>query len=255
MRQIVDNWIFLTSRIDLDRSLIEPYWERLSMFLAINVGNCPDIIFTADSDQWKRKYEGLRSRAFYNEDISKMIFWAPSYLKHRKIVKNNLTEKLKKILNENNYKYIIPINDVIHEMIHHIQFVLGDWLYDDLLEGSAEISTFLITGHHLINENNMNEYAKEQISLWNIGRKLLKLKPWEFYIFIRDCIVDPNFYKEYFSDDPNFVKILANEYGGSIDKLLMTMRKKLGKTNLYKPMLKDLKSIHNHLVKNERSTK
>lgn len=250
---MIDNWIFLSSKTELDLELIKPFWERLSMFLAINVGGCPDIVFTADNDLWKKKYDGLRSRAFYNEDVSKMIFWSPSYLKHRKLIKNNLPHSLTDIANENNYKYIIPANDVIHEMIHHIQFVLGDWLYDDLLEGSAEISTFLITGQDIISETGFNEYVHEEIALWNIGRKLLKLKPWEFYIFIRDCIVDPNFYKEYFSDDPNFVKILANDYGGSVDRLLNTMTKKLGKINLHQLMTKDLKKIHNKLIKNEKN--
>jgi hypothetical protein len=253
LRQVIENWIFLSSKTELDSELIQPFWERLSMFLAVNVGECPEIVFTANNDLWKRKYEGTRSRAFYNEDIAKIIFWSPSYIRRRKLITNNLSEKLKIVAEENNYKYIIPVNDIYHEMIHHVQFVLGDWLYDDLLEGSAEITTFLMTGDDIISENGFNEYVHEEIALWNIGRKLLKLKPWEFYIFIRDCIVDPNFHKEYFSDDSNFVKILASEYGGSVDRLLNTMTKKMGKINLYKPMLKDLKFIYNRLVKNEKN--
>jgi len=242
MNEILDNWIFITHKKDINLQLIKPFWQRLSMFLTLNVGSSPKIKATDDRETWL-KWEGTSGRSFYNEDISTILFWLPSYQipGSGKTIKENLDDKLLNYAIENNYKYAIPVTDVYHEMIHHIQFVLGDWLYDDLLEASAEHAT------HLITSQDIGDYAEEKIALWYIGRKMLKLKPWEFYIFIRDCIVDSEFYRDYFFENTIFVKTLANEYGGSVEKLFMTMKQKLGKKKWKAMMNRDLKKIHTQL--------
>jgi hypothetical protein len=239
MKEILDNWIFITHKKDISSNLIKSFWERLSMFLALNSGECPKAIFTSNRDIWK-KYEGEGGRAFYDENTPTMIFWLPAYEINKKFVKDNLSEQALKQLGENlnNYIYAIPVGDIYHEMFHHVQYILGDWLYDDLLEASAEHACFLITGQDI------DDYEEERIALWYIGRKMLKLKPWEFYIFLRDCIVDSQFYKEYFFGDPVFVKILANEYAGSVERLFMNMKQRLGKKKWQKMMKRDMKKIH-----------
>jgi len=236
---ITDNWLFISSKKDISTKLIKSFWERLSMFLAINIGDCPRTVFTSSKNIWK-KFNGEHGRAFYNDSKNCLIFWLPKYSIDKGLLKER---KYESILNnlENIYSYAIPISDIYHEMIHHVQFLLGDWLYNDLLESSAEHSTFLITGQDI------GDYIEERVSLWYIGRKLLKLKPWQFYIFIRDCVVDPDFYKDYFYENGKFIKILADEYGGSVEKLFMTMKQKLGKKRWYKQMTRDLNKIHNQL--------
>lgn len=242
MKEIIDNWIFITHKKDINIRLIIPFWERLSMFLALNSGDCPKLVFTSKRDIWKQ-HEGDIGRSFYDEDTQSMIFWLPKYEINKKFVRDNLTDSITKQLGDriNEFAYAIPVGDIYHEMIHGVQYVLGDWLYDDLLEASAEHACFLITGQDI------DDYIEERIALWYIGRKMLKLKPWQFYIFIRDCIVDSHFYKEYFFDDHEFVKILANEYGGSVERLFMTMKQKLGKKKWYKMMLRDMKKIHTQI--------
>lgn len=241
MKEILDNWIFITHKKDINLKLVKPFWERLSMFLALNVGNCPKVKCTSDRDTWT-SWGGTQGRSFYNEDNSTVVFYLPFYqFNTGQTIKKNISTELMNYAVENNYKYVIPVTDIYHEFIHHVQFVLGDWLYDDLLEASAEHTTYLITGQ------DMGDYIEEKIALWYIGRKMLRLKSWQFYIFIRDCIVDSQFYKEYFFDDPMFVKILANEFGGSVEKLFMTMKQRLGKKKWRTMMNRDLKKIHTQI--------
>jgi len=236
--------MLLSSKTDLDEKAIQLVWERLSMFLAKDVGEGPYVKFISIRENWV-KYGGEGGRAFYHEDEEAIIFWAPSYLITRKLIKDNLSTKLKVSLqvHGSNYKYAIPISDIIHEMVHHVQFILGGWLYDDLLEASAEITSFLITESYVL-RNKYPEYLKEQIALWYIGRKLLKLSLPQFYVFIRNCVVDPSFYKQYFSENSSFIKVLANEYSGSVEKLFIRMKTKLGKVTLYPEMSKDLQKLH-----------
>jgi len=210
------------------------------MFLALNVGGCPKIKITADKKTWVNS-GGTPGRSFYNEDISTIVCWLPSYTLTSATTGKNLSDKLRTYAIENNYKYAMPVTDIYHEMIHHIQFVLGDWLYDDLLEASAEHATYMITGQDI------GDYPEEKIALWYIGRRMLRLKPWQFYIFIRDCIVDSQFYREYFFEDRVFVKTLANEFGGSVEKLFMTMKQRLGKKKWQAMMNRDLKKIHTQI--------
>jgi len=238
MKDIRNNWIFFTKRTDIGQKTIQPLWEKLSIFLALNVDKCPNIVFTSKRDIWK-KHKGEAGRAFYDEKTNSIVYWLPKYEINKKFVKENIEElgDTEEYI-EQNFKYAIPISDIYHEMIHHVQYVLGDWLYNDLLEASAEHATFFLTGQEI------NDYIEERIALWYIGRKMLKLKPWQFGIFIRDCIVDSNFYKEYFSDDPTFVKILASEFGGSVERLFTTMKQRLGRKRWYYIMMRDLRKIH-----------
>lgn len=238
MKKVIDNWLFLSNQNEFKLSVISPFWERLSMFLAKNIGLCPSPILTNSEKKWI-KYYGQKNngtpRAFYDEYTSKILFWSPRY--EIEIIKP--PEHLIQYSKENGFKYAVPLTDVYHEMVHHVQYTLGDWLYDDLLEASAEISIFIISGEQMI------DYIQESVSLWYVGRKMLKLKPWEFYIFIRDCIVEKDFYYTYFYNNSHFIKLLGNDYSGSIEKFLIKMKNNLGNKKWENTMKQDLNKIHN----------
>lgn len=243
MKEINDNWVFIKNKSDLNQRTVNEFWARLSMFISLNAGECPNIVLTSKKDEWK-KYEGERGgRAFYDEITGSTIFWLPKYDIKKGLVQGNFNNQswLNAVVELKEFKYAIPTNDIYHEMFHHVQFILGDWLYDDLLEASAEHATFLITGQEL------GDYIEERVALWYIGRKMLKLQSWEFCIFIRDCIVDKEFYKEYFYDNPSFVKILASEYGGDVEKLFNNMKQKLGRKKWYSKMMRDMRKIHTQM--------
>lgn len=237
MKEIYENNLLISNQKDINIKTIDPFWQRLNMFLAYNAGKCPNVVFTSDQTKWLKHSEGEYARCFYDELTYTLVFWANDYLYDSKNVKENVSSKIIQYAQNNRYTYIIPLTDIYHEMVHHVQYVTGDWLKDDLLEAAAEHCTYMITAQ------NSNEYIEQSVALWYVARKLLKLKNWEFYIFIRDIIIDPNFYKEYF-DNPKFIKILADENSGSIDKFFANMTLKYGKRKLKSAMIRDLKKIH-----------
>lgn len=240
MKEIYRNYLLISNQKDVNIKTIDQFWQRLNMFLACNVGECPRVVFTSDEARWLKHSAGESARCFYDELTGSLVFWANNYLPTSKYVREDVPAKIISYATENGYTYIIPLTDIYHEMVHHVQYVTGDWLKDDLLEATAEHTTFMITGQK------SDEYIEQSVALWYIARKILKLKNWEFYIFIRDAVVDPNFYKEYF-DNPKFIKMLAEENGGSIEKFFMNMTSKYGKYKLKPSMLRDLKKIHNLL--------
>ena len=237
MKEIYENHLLISNQKDVNIKTIDRFWQRLSMFLACNIGSCPNIVFTSDTNKWYKHSEGEKARCFYDEITGSIVFWAPNFLSTNKNIKERVPTKVIKYAKEKGYSYIIPLTDIYHEMVHHIQYISGDWLRDDLLEATAEHCTYMITAQ------NSDEYVEQSVALWYIARKILKLKPWEFYIFIRDAIVDSNFYKEYF-DDPKFIKMIAVENGGSIEKFFANMTSKYGKYKLKASMIRDLKKIH-----------
>jgi hypothetical protein len=240
MKEVYENYLLLSSQKDINVKTVEPFWHRLCMFLASNVGKCPSVVFTSDENKWNKHSEGEHARCFYDEVTYSIVFWAYNYLLDDPRIIEEVPKKIIKYAKDNKYNYIIPLTDIYHEMVHHIQYMMGDWLRDDLLEATAEHSTYMITAQ------TSDEYIEQSVALWYVARKILKLQNWEFYIFIRDAIVDSNFYKDYF-DNKKFIKLLAEEYGGSIDKFFMNMTSKYGKYKLKSQMFRDLKKIHNQL--------
>lgn len=240
MKEIYENYLLISNQKEVNVKTIDGFWQRLNMFLACNVGECPSVVFTSDEAKWLKHSEGERARCFYDEVTGSLVFWANNYLFNSKYVKEDVPTKIIKYAKDRGYNYVIPLTDIYHEMVHHVQYVTGDWLKDDLLEATAEHTTFMITGQK------SDEYIEQSVALWYIARKILKLKSWEFYIFIRDAVVDANFYKEYF-DNPKFIKMLADENGGSIEKFFANMTSKYGKYKLKNTMLRDLRKIHNLL--------
>jgi len=240
MIEIYENCILVSNQKEVSVKAVQQFWHRLCMFLCYNAGDCPKVVFTSDDAKWQKHSEGERARCFYDEQTASIVFWAYKFLIDNKYIKEYVPAKVIKYAQEHGYTYIIPLTDIYHEMVHHVQYILGDWLYDDLLEATAEHITYIITAQ------NSEDYIEESVAMWYVAKNVLKLKPWQLYIFIRDAIVDPDFYKEYF-DNPTFVKFIAEEYGGSIDKFWNTFTAKFGKPKYKSAMIKDLKKIHNQL--------
>jgi len=250
MKEIFDNYLLFSKKTNLTQAWIKPYWEKIQMMLNVNIGECPQIVFTDNEDKWKFHADGDNSkmRAFYDESNSAFVFRAKEHLINSKRIEKYLSvqvvDYVSNLVSEKsslcNYKYIVPVMDIYHEMFHHVQYMSGNWQFDVLLESSADIFTYFLTGHYT------DDYEKEMTALWYIGRKMLLLKPHEFYIFVRNSLVDSEFYIEYFYQNPRIVKQLANEYGGNVENLFKKMLL-LGNKKHTQAMKRDLSRIHNKL--------
>ena len=183
---ITENYLFLRNHYEFTDRVLRRCYQRLQMQLCVCFNEIkPHAIFTNDLNILETHYgEGFdpnKQRAFYNEDESTCIFHCDNYVITDEIKEQYIGYKIK------NIKYAIPIGDIYHELIHHIQYNYTEWKYTNYIEAIAEIYTSIITGIYQI------DYVKESIALWNISKNILQLKPEEFYLFIRDSIVDSNF--------------------------------------------------------------
>lgn len=237
MKKIEDNYLFVSSQKDVNYKTIKIFWQRLLMFLSYNVDRDPGVVFTSDPIKWKKHSSGERVRCLYDEDSEKIVFWANDYLLDSNKIKNKIPKDTIEYAREAGYNYIIPLTDIYHELIHHVQYFSIDWANDDFLEATAELFTYMLTAQRA------DEYAEQCIALWYIGRKMLKMSHWQFYIFIRDAIIDDDFY--YYNK--KLIKLIVNKYNGSVKKLLSDMTRKYGKLKYKEEMFSDLDRIHTQI--------
>ena len=133
------HYLEFTDKTEFNQTFIEDYWRKLSIFLSVSFITCPIPILATTKKEWNSYYdEDDKSRAYYDEYKRQIVFWGESYKKE-------------------NY-FIIPTEDLLHELIHHIQYMSGNWNYNDVLEGSAELYTHILLGHH-----NRLEYLPETL--------------------------------------------------------------------------------------------
>jgi len=241
MREIKEGFLLSTSQREINNKSIEYMWHRLCMFLAYSDMSTPNIVFTSNRDRWIKYGGGYEhTSCFYDEDTGTIVFNADYYYYTSTLVTQYVPIEIIEYAKEKNYIYIVPIADIYHEMIHHVQFSIGSWTHNDLLEASAELFCYMITNYRA------EEYYDEMIGFWYIAKYILKLKHWEIYLFVRDSIVDENFYIKYFSN-PAFVKYIADKYSGSVEKFWSTFKLKNAKHRFKIKMLSDINKIHNDI--------
>ncbi len=220
MRKISDNYLFINKQTDFTNALLKYFYQRLGIFLCLDLDNPPKVIFTSNENKIALIYDDINTtnygRAFYDEINNLIVFDARRYDKKSESfhLKNSYDEIKQLNGNLTQYKYIIPLSDIYHELIHSVQYQYGVYEYTDMVEATDELLSYFITGQYNI------DYKKEVIALWYVAKYILKLNRNRFYVFIRDSIVDSNFSAEYYMTNKKFVKTLAKNYNGDFKKFV-----------------------------------
>ena len=245
MRKITDNYLFINKQSDFTSSLLKYFHQRLGIFLCLDLNKSPKVIFTSNENKIAELYNDPETthygRAFYDEINNLVVFDAKRYDKksstlYLKIEYNNLKDS---DIDIPPYKYIIPLSDIYHELIHSVQYQYGVYDSTDMVEATDDLLSYFITGQYNI------DYKKESMSIWYIAKYILNLNRNRFYVFIRDSIVDSNFASEYYMTNKKFVRMLAKYYNGDFKKFIDRF-----KIDFYYPELEDefstdIRYIHN----------
>lgn len=247
MSRIIDNNYLYLSRMDEFKNItLKNIFNRLLFFIQpIKKIKCPQVIFTGNINKLYNNYEEDLKEfplAWYNEINNVVVFNAEKYrfnsdiFEYGKNKYENIYEEI--IQYEGKYRYVIPLSDIYHELIHSVQFQSGIYQYTDLIEGADEILTFIITSHFNI------LYIKEAIALWYIIIKMLKMDLGHFYRFITDSVVDKDFFKKHLLLNKNFINLLSKKYNGNIDSFFKDI-KSFGDMKYESEFRKDINKINN----------
>jgi hypothetical protein len=245
---IINNYLLLKSKNDFTDELLKYFYERLCMFLCVELDEeiIPTIIFSGSHsilDSYYGQPLDSSCRAFFDENSLKVVLDSKRYSHKKKTFMFELDEIKEELpdIDLSKYNYIIPLSDLYHELIHAIQYDLTDYEDIDMLEGLDDIYSYFITGQYNI------DYIKETLSIWYIARKLLKLSKVKFYIFIRNSIVDSEYYKKQLLNNKQFVLLLADQYNGNLNKFLEKFKNDFYDDVYENEFRKDLLDIH-HLI-------
>lgn len=246
MRKIDNNYLYLTKQKDFNSKLLKYFYERVCIFLCSDTHESPKVIFTSNAKKIEMIYNDSEvtiknlPRAFYSDTDNSIIFYADRYNVQKEIYGFDISDA------EKGYKYVIPLSDIYHELIHCIQFQNQEknymnMLYVDFIESTDEMFTYFITGQYNIEHS----YYRSVLSLWYIARMILKLPSTKLYNFIRDCIVDKDFVNRYFLSNKNFLKILGKQYNGDINKFIGRFKLDFFDEDYNEQFNKEIKYIHN----------
>lgn len=206
MRTITDNYLLFDTQKEFNQQMLTYFYKRLCMFLAIAPKKSPELIFG------KIDNTDDPCSAYFDEEKNTVGFDASRYdfrLDSFRYDQNELILSLP----HNKIKYIIPLSDIYHELIHKIQFDQGIYEYNGLVEATADLYVYILTGQWNI------EYMKEAMSLWYLLRHILKISRDNFYIYLRALIVNDKSLLEQMYTKPTFVKEVAKVYDGHQNKL------------------------------------
>ncbi|MFA5395950.1 MAG: hypothetical protein WC346_08095 [Methanogenium sp.] len=239
---IDDNYLLLTKSAEFNTKLTKYFFHRLQIFLCINESNIPNVIFTSSLPKLQKYYgdektDGEPSRAFFDEETNSILFNSTFYqLSTNKCYIRK--ENVQHLIDKYSFRYIIPLSDIYHEMIHSIQFYNSDYSYTNFIESVDDIYTYCITGQWNI------DYLSESIGFWRVCTEILKVNDSQFYIMLRDAIIDKKFFKNYFYVNSRFVKLLAKNYNGKLSQFLNNFKKDFGDTQYEAEFYVFVKRIH-----------
>lgn len=245
MKKITENYLFLTKQSDFSSKLLAYFYRRLGIFLCLDLDTPPTVIFTSNEYKIAELYDDDNAtdygRAFYDETTNVVVFNANRYdKKNDKFYIKTEYEKLLSINgNLSHFKYIIPLSDVYHELIHSVQYQYGVYESNDMVEATDELLSYFITGQYNI------DYIKATMALWYIAKHELGLNRNRLYVFIRDSIVDSEFSSRYYMNNKKFVKILAKKYNGDFKKFTDRFKIDFYYDECFDEFKSDIQYIHN----------
>lgn len=234
---IENNLLLFNTKRELTKKVISQFYNRLKIFLQIDHNtSMPSVIFT-DAIKVINEDEFGEYRAIYDGNRNLIVFQANDYDTKSESFKNFsfITPEYLQ-----SYRYIIPLSDIYHELIHHIQELHGDDTYIDIAEGTAELYAYILTGQENI------DYKKEVTALWYVSKHILKLDIFGFYTLITNMIADPSYIKKYFLNK-SFLKLIHKEYNDNIKLFFNNLAKNYGDLDAYPSLLKDLNKLHNFI--------
>lgn len=239
--KIEDNLLLFDHTKELNTKIIRYFFNRLKLFLLVETDiPSPSIIFSANRTiRAKYNEKAANCLGFYDEHTSTIILNAEKYNTKSKIFRYETAPIFNKDLHSG-YKYFVPISDIYHELIHHFQFHLGSYQYDSLLEASADILMYVLTG-----QNNL-EYIEETTAIWYIGRKLLKYSLTSFYNFVVFIINNKDdILQQRFSNNKEILKIVVKKYNSDWSLFFKNLHKEYGNEKNLETMKKELSVLHN----------
>lgn len=229
---------------EFDLKTISYFFNRLKLFLLVE-SDIPKvkIVFTGNKTT-RIKYfgneQGSTCLGFYSEKDNTIVLNAERlktttkefhYAPHLEFINNPLLKK---------YNYCVHLPLLYHELLHSFQYHLGSYTYNSLLEGTADIFSFILTGEECI------DYIEETTALWYIGRKILKYNLTNFYNFIVSIINnEDDTLQQRFSNNKQILKTVVKNYNGDWAQFFKNLHKEYGNTDNLENMKKELCELHN----------
>jgi len=242
--KIINNFLVFNKTSELSSKIINNFFNRLKLFLIVD-SHVPKIkvVFTGNRDIFNKFYNGPDAKgclAFYDERSSTVVLNAKrltiktqefEYAKHDQFRNEDLFKP---------FKYAIHLPVLYHEIIHHCQFFLGSYTYDPILEGSADLLTYILTGQDDI------DYKLEMTAIWYLGRKVLKYNLTNFYNFVVSIINNEDHtLQQRFSNNRQILKTVVKKYKGDWPSFFKNIHKEYGNIENLENMKKELCELHN----------
>src|ERR1017187_5849757 len=126
MRKISECYLFLNKQSDFTNSLLKCFYERLCIFSCLDLDSAPKVILTSNQSKITELYgdedKTNYGRAFYDDRSNIVVFNARRYDSKSDVFFLKSKYDDIKALDENlaQYKYVIPLSDVYHELIHSV---------------------------------------------------------------------------------------------------------------------------------------
>ena len=243
MKLIAENYLLMTRQSDFTNKLLRYFYQRLGIFLSLDVTNPPFVVFTSNIKKVAEYYNDPNTesygRAFYDEDTNTVVFNASKYNKKSELFKfNKSMGDVEEYIN--GYLYMVPLSDIYHELIHGIQYQFGIYEYTNMIEATDECLTYFVTG-----EFNHIDYVKSTLALWYVARYELGISKTSFYTFIRNCIVRKDYPNMYFLTNKNFIRLLAKHYNGDFKKFMNSFTVDFYDADYMYQFQSELNYIHN----------
>lgn len=232
---IYNNFLLLKTRKDFTQKLINSFLKRLSMFLLISPKEYPKLMKPKYMDDCRAQYKESTNEVWFATDK-----YCPTSEHYR------FKRSLKKISEEiaphtiKDFKYIYPLTDIYHELVHCIQFNFSreNYRFTNFIEATNECFVYIMTG-----QRNM-DYAQESYSFWYICRYILNIKGGDFLILLRNAIVSPTFVHDYLTSNHAFLQFLHKNYSSNINRFLYGIIQPKSK-EFEEEFWKELSALHN----------
>lgn len=237
---VKDNLLLFENKLDLNTKQLNRFFDRLKLFLLIDFNAIrPKLVVSANVDTLRKfsDSEIIDFTALYDESTHTIVVNKTDY----KVGNEFFNRKVAQFVDEEDiskYRYIVPLSDLYHELIHHVQYCYGNYDNMDMLEGSADTFSYILTGQPKI------DYARECVALWYIARKILKLNIFGYYTFISKIICNQSYPNKILFHNKSFLKLLSKEFNNNVALFLRNIKKNYGDLSYQDKMFADLNSLH-----------